>query len=68
MALLFDMSFTNSYKIFNHVVINWLLSDLFYLIDGVKYCSDDGLMGKVTLQFSEASGGVINGCIGVRFW
>ena len=57
MALLFDMSFTNSYKIFNHVVINWLLSDLFHLIDGVKYCSDDGLMGKSHFSSQRLLGG-----------
>ena len=64
MSLLFDTSFSNAYKIFHHVVEDWLSHKSFYSIDGNKYCSDDSRMERVALQFSEASGGVINGCIG----
>ena len=64
MALLFDTSFSNSYKIFCHVIKNWLSHELFYPINGVEYCSNDAAMASVALQFCESSGGLINGCIG----
>ena len=36
MALLFDTSFATAYKIFKHVISNWLLHESFCPIDGVK--------------------------------
>ena len=64
MALLFDTSFHHVYKIVREVIENWLLHDLFCPINGVEYCSNNDRMNDVAMQFSEASGGVINGCIG----
>ena len=67
MALLLDTPFTNVYKMFHRVIESWLSNEFFYPIDGIKYCSDDGNMEKVALQFSEASGGVINGFFGALY-
>lgn len=64
MALLFDTSFQHVYKIVREIIGNWLLHDLFCPINGVEYCSNDDRMNEVAMQFSESSGGVINGCIG----
>ena len=47
-----------------HVVKNWLTHESFYPINGIAYCQDDEKMEEVALQFSRASRGVINGCIG----
>ena len=64
MAIMFDFSFATAYKIFKHVISNWLSHESFCPIDGVKYCSDDNHMKSVALQFCESSLGIINGCIG----
>lgn len=64
MALVFDMSFNHQHKIFKYVVSEWLSHKSFYNISGVEYCCDDDKMKEVALQFSQASQGVINGCIG----
>ena len=64
MAWIFEISFNHAHKIFKEVVVNWLTHDLFYPISGVEYCQDDARMNEVAMQFSNASNGVINGCIG----
>ena len=64
MALLFDVSFNHVHKIVRNVISNWLLNESFYPIRGVQYCEDDEKMKSMALQFSAASNGVINGCIG----
>jgi hypothetical protein len=63
-ALVFDISFNHSHKIFRQVLNQWILHDSFYPINGVEYCSNEDKMKAVALQFSASSGGVINGCIG----
>ncbi len=63
MAWIFEIRFNHAHKIFKEV-INWLTHDLFYPISGVEYCQDDARMNEVAMQFSNASNGVINGCIG----
>jgi hypothetical protein len=64
LALLFESSFNHTHKIFRYVVHDWLVHDSFYPINGVDYCRDEQQMQEVALQFSWASRGVINGCIG----
>ena len=64
MAMVFDISFNHAHKIFKQVVLDWLTNESFYPINGVEYCNDDAMMSEVALQFSNASNGVINGCIG----
>jgi hypothetical protein len=64
LALLFESSFNHTHKIVKHVVKNWLTHESFYPINGIAYCQDDEKMEEVALQFSRASRGVINGCIG----
>jgi hypothetical protein len=64
MALLFDMTFANAYKIFHKVIHNWLSHELFCPIDGIEYCTNDEKMASIALQFCEHSSGIINGCIG----
>ncbi len=64
LALLFESSFNQTHKIFRYVVHDWLVHDSFYPIDGVDYWRDEQQMQEVALQFSWASRGVINGCIG----
>jgi hypothetical protein len=64
LALLFESSFNHTHKIFMYVVHDWLVHDSFYPINGVAYCRDKQQMQEVALQFSQASRGVINGCIG----
>ena len=51
MVILFDTSFGTAYKMFHHVVANWLSHELFYPIDGIEYCSNDARMESVALQF-----------------
>ena len=63
LALLFETSFNHTHKIFKYVVQNWLCHKTFYQINGLNYCKDDQQMQEVALQFSQASRGVINGCI-----
>jgi len=43
---------------------NWLVHESFHPINGVDYCWDEQQLQTVALQFSQASRGVINGCIG----
>jgi hypothetical protein len=64
LALLFESSFNHTHKIFRYVIHDWLVHDSFYPINGVDYCRDKQQMQEVALQFSWASRGVINGCIG----
>jgi hypothetical protein len=64
LALLFEPRFNHTHKIFRYVVHNWLVHDSFYPINGVDYCRGKQQMQEVSLQFSRASRGVINGCIG----
>ena len=64
MAMIFEISFNHAHKIFKEVVRNWLTHETFYPINGIEYCNDDARMNEVALQFSNASNGVINGCIG----
>ncbi len=47
MAILFDTSFATAYKMFHHVVANWLSHELFCPIDGIEYCSNDARMESV---------------------
>ncbi len=64
MAMVFDISFNHAHKIFKEVIRCWLTHDVFMPINGVEYCNDDARMNKVALGFSNASHGVMNGCIG----
>ncbi len=64
MGLLFVSSFNHTHKIVKYVVNNWLVHESIYPINGVAYCQDDEKMQEVALQFSRASRGVNNGCIG----
>ncbi len=65
LGLLFESSFFNhTHKILRYVVHDWLVHDSFYPINDVDYCRDMQQMQEVALQFSRASRGVINGCIG----
>jgi hypothetical protein len=57
LALLFESSLNHTHKIVKHVVKNWLMHESFYP-------NSDEKMQEVALQFSRASRGVINGCIG----
>ena len=63
-ALLFEISFNHAHKIVKSVVQDWLLHKSFYPISGITYCRDDAKMREVALQFSQASRGVINNCVG----
>jgi hypothetical protein len=62
LALLFETSF-HTHKLVKYVVQNWLVHESFYPINGVDYCQDYQQMQGVALQFSQASRGVVNGCI-----
>ena len=64
LALIFDISFNHAHKIVTHVISTWLVHKDFRPINGIEFCWDDARMSEVALQFSEASNGVINGCIG----
>jgi hypothetical protein len=64
MGLLFVSSFNHTYKIVKDVVKDWLVHESFYPINGVAYCQHNEKMQEVAQQFSCASRGVINGCIG----
>ena len=64
LTLLFESSFNHTHKIVRYVVQNWLLRKSFHPINGVDYCRDKQQLQAVALQFSQASRGVINGCIG----
>jgi len=64
MAMVFEMSFNHAHKVFKEVVRYWLTNESFYPINGVEYVNDDAMMNEVAMQFSNASNGVINGCIG----
>jgi hypothetical protein len=64
MALLFESSFNHSRKIVKYVVKNRLVHESFKPTNGVAYCQNDAKMQEVAMQFSCASRGVINGCIG----
>ena len=63
-ALIFQISFNHVHKIFKYVVGDWLVHDSFNPINGMEYVCDNNRMTDVALQFSNASNGVINGCIG----
>lgn len=63
-ALLFEVSFNHAHKIVKSVVQDWLLHKSFYPISGIRYCCDDAKMREVALQFSQASRGVMNNCVG----
>ena len=64
MGMIFEISFNHCHKIFKLVIKDWLTHELFYPINGVEYCNDDARMSEVAMQFTNASHGVINGCIG----
>ena len=64
MSLLFKVSFNHVHKIVKEVINNWPVHESFNPINGVAYCLNDAIINLVALQFSRASRGVINGCIG----
>ena len=64
LALLFESSFSHTYRIFKDVINEWILNDRFVKINGMQYCLDDERMSKVALDFARASNGILCGCIG----
>ena len=59
MALLFDMSFSNAYKIFNSVVKDWLSHELFCPIDGIEYCTNDAKWPALHFNFVSTLQGLL---------
>lgn len=64
LALLYERSSSYAYEITHLVIKNWILDDRLVQINGTDYMTDEDRLRDVSLQFSRASNGLINGCIG----
>ena len=64
MCLLYEVVSTYAYKIFHFVIQEWILDDRLVKINGVEYMQDRVRLEEVARQYSQHSGGLLNGCIG----
>ena len=66
LALLLECGSSSAYKIFHHVVQNWICnkSNPIVKISGIEYVNDDEKMEQFALEFARKSGGLFSGCIG----
>ena len=63
LSLLYETSFSYSYKIFHCVTSKWINNDEFININGEQYLKDRERMSKVANDFSIGSNQLIKGCI-----
>ena len=64
LSLLYETSFSYSYKIFHYVTSNWINDDKFININREQYLNDREKMSKVANNFLIGSNRLIKVCIG----
>ncbi|KAL7544549.1 hypothetical protein ACHAWF_007926 [Thalassiosira exigua] len=64
LSLLYEVGPSYAYDIFKDVLKNWILDDKLVKISGTDYVNDEERLAQVALEFSRASRGFFNGCIG----